>query len=196
MLSRIRRLALCAAAVTALAWAFSGAAKAQDVPYMLGYYSHANTAGVPDGTLRLVNDGNQGDTPPGGDLCASIYVFDNNENMQECCSCLVTPNGYLSLSVDTSLTHAPTNPVILHTGVIKVVSSHPNKFGACNPTLDAPVIGIRGWLTHIDGPPFQLSVEDLKDSTFGALEEVDLGEDCGKTKTGSAGVCSCTDVGR
>jgi hypothetical protein len=194
MLSTIRRLALCAAVVTALAWAFCGAAKAQDVPYMLGYYLHANTIGVPDGTLRLVNDGNQGDAPPGGNLCASIYVFDANENMQECCSCLVTPNGYLSLSVNTSLTHAPANSLIPHRGVIKVVSSHPNhKFGVCDPTLDAPVIGIRGWLTHIDGPPFQLSVEDLKDSTFGALEEADLVEDCGLI---AGHACSCADVGR
>jgi hypothetical protein len=200
MLSTIRRLALCAAAAAVLVWAFSGAAKAQDVPYTLGYYSNANTNSVPDGTLRLVNDGNQGDASPAGDLCASIYVFDNNENMQECCSCRITPNGYLSLSVNSNLTANNPPGKRLTRGVIKVVSSRLHS-GVCDPAFDIPVIGIRGWLTHINrvGPNFQLNVEDLKDSSFGAGEEADLVEDCGKIEStggGVTGVCSCADAGR
>jgi hypothetical protein len=203
MLSTIRRLALCAAAAAVLVWAFSGAAKAQDVPYALGYYANANNPGsVPDGTLRLVNDGAQGDTSPAGDVCASIYVFDNNENMQECCSCKVTPNGYLSLGVNSNLTANNAPNVRLTRGVIKVVSSHmnPPNNGVCDPTFDAPVIGIRGWLTHITRiGGLQLDVEELKDSSFGANEETDLVEDCGvilSTGHGVTGVCSCTDAGR
>ena len=35
-----------------------------------------------------------------GDLCIGVYTFDMNEELQSCCSCLVTPNGLVSLSVD------------------------------------------------------------------------------------------------
>ncbi len=200
MLSTIKKLALCTTAVAAFALAFSSGARAQDVPFALGYYSNANAAGAPDGTLRLVNDGNQSDTSPAGDLCASIYVFDNNEELQECCSCKVTPNGYLALGVNTQLTANTLTGRKLARGVIKVVSSKPNTGDVCDPTFDSPLIGIRGWLTHIEkvGTAFQISVEDLKDSSFGTAEEGDLTEDCTvATELGSGqGKCSCTDVGR
>jgi hypothetical protein len=203
MLSTIRRLGVCAVAAAVLVWGFSGAAKAQDRPYALGYYNNANTVNVPDGTLRLVNDGAQGGTSPGGDLCASIYVFDNNENMQECCSCKVTPNGYLSLGVNSNLTANNAPNVRLTRGVIKVLSMTPPQNGACDPTFDAPIIGIRGWLTHITRiGGLEVDVEELKDSTLNTLdpqEERDLVEDCGvilSTGHGVTGVCSCADAGR
>ncbi len=200
MFSTIKKVALCTAAVAAFALAFSSGARAQDNPFALGYYSNANTAGAPDGTLRLVNDGNVNDASPNGDLCASIYVFDNNEELQECCSCRVTPNGYLALGVNTQLTANPLTGRKLTRGVIKVVSSNPRAPFVCDPTFDSKQIGIRGWLTHIEkvGTAFQVSVEDLKDSSFGANEETDLTEDCTVLKElGSGqGVCSCQDVGR
>ncbi len=199
MFSTIKKVALCTAAVAAFALAFSSGARAQDNPFALGYYSSANTAGAPDGTLRLVNDGNVSDATPAGDLCASIYVFDNQEELQECCSCKITPNGYLALGVNTQLTANPLTGRKLTRGVIKVVSSN-TRSGICDPTNDSPHIGIRGWLTHIEkvGTAFQVSVEDLKDSSFGANEEADLVEDCQVAiELGSGqGVCSCKDVGR
>jgi hypothetical protein len=165
--------------------------------YALSYYSNANIGGAPHGTLQLVNDGNVSDIGPAGDLCASIYVFDNNENMEECCSCRITPNGFLQLTVDASLTSNPANSLILHRGVIKVVSSAPS-LGGCDPTTANVHRGIRGWLTHIEklipGPPaFEQSTEDLKDSTLGVSEAGDLAEDCSVILStgGGKGVCSC-----
>ncbi len=196
MFSTIKKVALCTAAVAAFALAFSSGARAQDVPYALGYYSNANTAGAPDGTLRLVNDGFISDASPAGDLCASIYVFDNNEELQECCGCTVTPNGYLALGVNSNLTSNPLTGRKLTRGVIKVVSS----VLPCNPTVASVDPGIRGWLTHIEkvGTAFQVSVEDLKDSTLGGAEVQDLAEDCGVLiELGSGqGTCSCKDIGR
>ena len=198
MFSTIKKVALCTAAV-ALALAFSSGARAQDNVFALGYYSNANTTGAPDGTLRLVNDGNVNDATPAGDLCASIYVFDNTEELLECCSCRITPNGYLALGVNTQLTNNPLTGKKLTRGVIKVVSSKLIS-GACDAKQDSEQIGIRGWLTHIEkvGTAFQVSVEDLKDSTLGTNEAGDLAEDCTvATELGSGqGLCSCRDVGR
>src|SRR5580700_9026139 len=63
------------------------------------YYSNANTAGAPDNTLRIINDGDTG-----ANLWASIYVFDDSEFLQECCTCSITPDGVLSESIDRQLT--------------------------------------------------------------------------------------------
>ncbi len=202
MLSTIKKVALCATAVAALALAFSSGARAQDINYALGYYSNANTTGAPDGTLRLVNDGN--DETQNGDLCASIYVFDDQEEMQECCSCRITPNGYLALGVNSNLTANTITGRTLARGVIAVISSglQSNKRG-CDPTIHDLDHGIRGWLTHIEkvGTGFQVSVEDLKDSSHGGGPsdvEVDLAEDCKVAiELGSGqGTCSCGDAGR
>jgi hypothetical protein len=176
-----------------------GAAMAQDSVYDLSYYSNANTTGAPDGVLRLVNDGNLAANSPAGDLCAAIYVFDNREELIECCSCKITPNGLLTLSVNKNLTNNTLTSKIPTRGVIKVLSST-HVAGVCDPTVSPLHIGIRGWLTHIQqaaGTSFSQTEEELTDSTLGTAEYADLIEDCGvEIELGSGqGQCSCTDSG-
>src|SRR5258708_8820115 len=93
--------AMAAALILAMG---STTAVAQDNIFALSYFSNAHVATAPDAALRLVNDGTLSDSSPAGDLCASIYVFDSAEQLNECCSCRITPNGILSLSVNTNLT--------------------------------------------------------------------------------------------
>ena len=177
-----------------------GTAMAQDNVYDVTYFSNAHTVNAPDGVLRLVNDGNVSDASPAGDLCASIYVFDTREELAECCSCRITPNGILSLSVNNNLTRNTLTGRTLTRGVIKVVSSNLSG-GRCNAAVSTPHVGIRGWQTHIQRsvvPAYVTTEEELTDSTFGAAEQADLAEDCGVLfELGSGqGVCSCTDSGQ
>jgi hypothetical protein len=193
-------LAFCALAAPLILALGSTTTVAQDNIYALSYYSNAHTTGAPDGALRLVNDGNVSDSSPAGDLCASIYVFDSIEELSECCSCKVTPNGILSLSVNNNLTNNPLTPEILKRGVIKVVSSLPTS-GVCDARNVTPQIGIRGWLTHVQkgtGTAFGQTEEELLDSSFGTSEQTDLAEDCTVLmEMGSGhGSCSCTDSGQ
>src|SRR3981081_4180543 len=123
-------------------------AVAQDHIFALSYFSNAHTRNAPDGVLRVVNDGTLSDASPAGDLCASIYVFDSREELGECCSCRVTPNGILSLSVNNSLTSNTVTGQTLTRGVVKIVSSKPVA-GRCDAAAEAPQTGIRGWLTHV-----------------------------------------------
>ena len=182
-----------------------------DSVYALSYFSNAHTTGAPDAALRLVNDGFVSDASPAGDLCASIYVFDSREELNECCSCRITPNGILSLSVNKNLTSNPLTGTIPTRGVVKVVSSSPFVYtgttkvgrsspisGACDPTAVNLQIGIKGWLTHVQkgtGTGFGQTEEELTNSTLGQLEAIDLAEDCGVlTELGSGrGICTCTD---
>jgi hypothetical protein len=175
----------------------STTAVAQDNIFALSYFSNAHTTGAPDGALRLVNDGTLSDSSPAGDLCASVYVFDSAEELNECCSCRITPNGILSLSVNTNLTSNTLTGKLPTRGVVKVVSSKLSG-GICDAKAVAPQTGIRGWLTHIQQTSttsFSPTEEELLDSTYGSSESADLAEDCTVLiELGSgAGKCSCRD---
>src|ERR1700704_183214 len=147
----------------------------EDDVYALSYFSNANTKSAPDAALRLANDGFLSDASPAGDLCASIYVFDSREEMNECCSCRVTPNGILSLSVNKNLTSNTLTGIIPTRGVVKVVSSAPNA-GVCDPRTDKEQEGIRGWITHVQKATtgYSLTEEELMDSNLSQLEAADL----------------------
>ncbi len=58
---------------------------------LVGYYDISestadNGTGAGDNILELINP-----TAANGDLCAMIYVFDDDEEMGECCGCALTP---------------------------------------------------------------------------------------------------------
>src|SRR5450755_1794870 len=125
----------------ALTVMLGGTALAQGV-YFTTYYS-ANQANAPDATVRIINDGSVkiiGATP---NLWAAIYVFDDSEELTQCCNCLVTPDGLLSESVKLNLTANPIRNIVNTRGVIKVISSlNGNPLGAEQPQIQP---GLRVW---------------------------------------------------
>ena len=117
-----------------------GTALAQDYSYYFTtYYANANTANAPDATVRIVNDGYIEAT-----LWADFYVFDDSEELTECCACPITPDGLLSESVDKNLTANPITSIKPTRGVIKVVSSE-----GPDPTNILVDPGLRAWATHV-----------------------------------------------
>lgn len=172
-------------------------AQGDNTVYFTTYYSKANTAAVPDGTLRVINDGDN------GLLWAAIYVFDDSEELQECCACQVTPDGLLSESVDQNLTADPITGRKPTRGVIKVVSSTSD-----DPTNPAALPGLRVWESHIQGTKVTLSpgspvipsvagpyfvTETLAaDSNLSATETTLLGQLCLYDVLLSGQPCLCT----
>jgi len=156
---------------------FASSASAQilaDTHYYIGYYGNANMAGFPDAQLNIVNPGSTGGyslsdlKTPIGDLCANIYVFTSDQEMVECCSCFISPNGQIQLSLNLNLTANPlanSGVVPVPTaGALKVVSSNPFGNDKCTEsltggsgtaTLDvaattyAPNGSLRAWDTHV-----------------------------------------------
>jgi hypothetical protein len=119
--------------------------------YFTTYYS-ANTAGAPDETLRIINDG-ANNSP----LWASIYVFDDSEELTQCCSCKITPDGLLSESVKLNLTANPIRGIVNSRGVIKVISSSTESDVTTAFAANTPEPGLRVWMTHIQGTKVTLS---------------------------------------
>jgi hypothetical protein len=169
--------------------------------YFVSYYSNANTAGAPDAVVRAINDGDQATSAregvENGPLWAAFYIFDDSEELQSCCACLVTSDGLVSESVNKQLTSNEfTGRAETSRGVIKVVSS--TTYDPTNP-IAAP--GLRVWGTHIQATsnipskgPFFVTETEFADSNLGKVELGNLAESCsfGITLGSGYGVCNCT----
>jgi hypothetical protein len=176
--------------------AFSvGSVLAQTVPQPLpdtlkvDYFANANTTSAPDGTLRLDNPGSAG-----GSVCANIYVFDSFQEMSECCSCYLSPDGLRTLSIDNDLTANPLTGKQLNTGVIKIVSNVARTTTCPLPRNMTPVSGgVRAWATHIQNVSFAETETGSLDATVNVAEEARLNAECNSIAlTGSgSGVCTC-----
>ena len=171
----------------AIALMLGGTALAQgdNSDYFTVYYSNANTANAPDATVRAVNDG---DTE--NNLYASIYVFDDSEELTECCSCVITPDGLLSESVNKNLTANPITGIKPTRGVIKVIAS-PNNDATAIGTLST---GLTGWSTHVQklSSGFLLTEASMHPMSLSADEFSLLQSLCLFDKRLSGQPCTCT----
>ncbi len=157
--------------------------------YFVTYYSN-NVAAAPDAVVRFINDGNHG-TNASGDLWAAFYVFDDSQELTECCACVVTPDGLLSEDVKTELTATPLTGKIPTRGVIKVISS-----SSWDPTAPWPSTGLRGTATHIQAAgksAYATTETAVSDANLGEAEYALLPQLCYFADTLLSGVgCSCT----
>jgi hypothetical protein len=60
-----------------------------------------------------------------GNLCVNVYTFSPDEQLISCCSCLVTPNGLASLSVNDDLLNTTLTGIIPTAVAVKLVASIP-----------------------------------------------------------------------
>ncbi len=213
----MKKLGLLLLPILAITLMLGGNAFAQNVGdgsfYFVTYYSNANTSGAPDGTLRIINDGDQATVAPegveNGTLWAAIYVFDDSQEMRSCCACQITSDGLLSESVNKELTADEfTGRGEMTRGVIKVISS-----ASSNPAGPSPETGLRGWMTHIQATtttfpapgagnavnavekgPWFVTETALADSNLSETELINLGTLCsyGLTIGSGYGTCPCT----
>jgi hypothetical protein len=161
------------------------------------YFANANTAGAPDGTVRLTNPGTfapvSGTSGANSNICAAIFVFDPSQELTECCSCFLSPDGLRTLSVNTDLTGNPLTGVVLATGVVKIVST-PTVAGVCPlPTRLNPNPAIRSWFTHIQNSNFTITETPSQDATLSAAEVSRLQTQCYAIQLDGSkkGVCTC-----
>jgi hypothetical protein len=163
--------------------------------FSVGYFSNNTTAGAPDGTVRINNPGSSDEE--GVNVCAMIYVFDNDQEMNECCGCLTTPDGLRTLSIKNDLTSNPLT-VKVNTGDIKIIPAYPNA-SPCDPSAAMDPTegnGLNVWGTHIQnkvGTGFPITETAFTISSLSYGEFLSLEQDCYFTiRLGSGrGVCSC-----
>ena len=186
-------------------------------PYLVDYFSNnaariisqdnlSAPAAFGDQTLRLVNYGAAGTplTTPVGDVCANIYVFDANQEMISCCSCRITPNGELTLSVALDLTFNPVTSVVPTDGDIKVVSTAANGSATCTPLtfnaglLDSTVaFGTHLQVTGAVAPVLFVTETRVLPAVLSSAEQSFLTQACQFARyLGSGkGLCGCGRTG-
>ena len=194
-------------AVITIVLLLGASASAQSDVYQVAYFSNANTVSAPDGTLRFTNTGATVANGVSQTLNANIYVFDNNQDIQECCACQVSPDGLLSESVNQQLTANNLLHTTLTAGVIKVVVNT----GTADPTAVSGASlahGLAGWMTQAqsvavtasEGGPFTSTQSPLQESALTAAELNALTTSCLNVQTlGSGlgrGTCGCTKEGK
>ncbi len=157
----------------------------------VSYFSNANMSGFADAAVRINNPG-----LTGANLCAEIYVFDQDQQLSECCGCLVSPNGLRTLSVNTDLTGNPLTGVKSANGVVKIVPAYVPSNSLCDPTAIAPKGTLVAWSTHIQQQStssFAVTETTFQLGPLGDQELVALQSQCAFASTlGSGqGICSC-----
>jgi hypothetical protein len=159
--------------------------------FVVNYFANNGVAGAPDAAVRVTNPGTSN-----GNLCAMVYVFDNDQQMSECCGCITTPDGLRTFSVSKDLTSNPLTGAISNNGDIKIVSAAINN-SPCDPTANiTPEYNLRAWGTHIQNKvsgAFPITETAFQDATLSAGELANLQADCFFiNRLGSGhGLCTC-----
>jgi hypothetical protein len=161
-------------------------------PLMLvSYFNRANSASSGfDGTVRLINPA----FPPGG-LCAMVYVFDQNQELNECCGCSISDDGLLTLSLLHDLTANTLTGKKPVAGEIEIVPANPGPGGQCNAGSFSPNGLLNGSETNAQNASAPLEVTEtpfplvtLSNTQAQVLEaECSIVQQLGSGQ----GVCSC-----
>jgi hypothetical protein len=185
MIVKATRFALVLATV-----AFSTVAFADDT-FQVRYAANLNIGD------SVVNFTNSGATVAGGvsqNLCINLYTFDPQEELISCCTCSVTPNGLVSLSVVKSLIANPLTPAIPTSVVIKAVAST----GTCNASsVNTTAHGLLGWGTTLHqntstvSPSYAVTETAFSDATLTAAELNHITSFCGFIQANGSGFGIC-----
>jgi len=158
--------------------------------FQINYFANLVTIG--DSVINITNDGSSLVVPynrkkdeeweetsdfytatildPATSLCIGVYIFDQNEELQSCCACEVTPNGLVSLSLRANNMNNLTGAVP-DSEVVKLLAWSttggasttappgtpipPNPSASvCNASNPGPLAsGMHAWGTHLHASP-------------------------------------------
>ena len=143
-----------------------------DSPFQVRYFSNLNLG---DSVINITNSGARGASLAAGTsasttgaICANVYVFSPDEQMVSCCSCPVTPNGLVSLSVRQDLISNTLTPAVPTSIVVKLLASTPLG-GSCQGSASSPgalVFGMLAWGTAVHASAVTGGVPAITESSF------------------------------
>lgn len=182
------RLFLYGTLALALLLVFSGVASAQDT-YSVTYFDN-NTAAAPTAFVHILNPG-----VAKGALCASIYVWRSDQELSECCSCKITPNGLLTIRVFSPLTTNPGDHAgTAVSGSIAIISD-----SNCDATNPTPTADLRAWATHVNvnatSPGgFDVTETEALDTPLSDGEKAEAAGRCGFIRVNGSGAGQCDRI--
>jgi hypothetical protein len=144
-----------------------------------------------DSTIRVTNP-----AITGQDLCTMVYVFDQDQQMSECCGCTISQDGLLTLSLNKNLLANPLTGVKSKSGTVLMVAADKASNTGCDPTSATPAGMVIAWATHLPQSASGLmssSEEPLSNSPLSPTLSSALQAQCSFVQQlGSGqGICSC-----
>jgi len=150
--------------------------------------SSCDSNGNGDNIIRLINPNGSGNVGLSGEnenyVCAMVYVFDNDQEMVECCGCPISSAGLLTLSVNNDLLNHPAlggNPDGVEDGNVAILATLPTSgsgaTSVCAPgnnpgfTPSAAVANLLGSITH------NQAVGNITSGSTSGLTEIGLFDD-------------------
>ena len=114
-----------------------------------------------DAVINITNPGFNGASLNGpgfggaaGNICVNVYAFSPDEQLISCCSCLITPNGLVSLSVNSDLISNTLTGVRPNSVVVKLVNTGAGAtFSGTSCTNSAALAGTANFPTAGGGLP-------------------------------------------
>lgn len=171
----------------------TGSASLTVSPMMLvSYYSRINAVnGKLDTTVRLVDPGYTQ-----GDMCAMIYVFDQTQEMNECCGCVISDSGLVTLSLMKDLTSNPLIGKEPAAGDVEIVPATLGPNGQCNAGNPNFTSTLAGWETNAQqttGGHYTVTEIPATVDALSPTEAQVLAVECGMVQTlgSGSGICSC-----
>jgi hypothetical protein len=190
----LRNVILAALVIATVAFAqTSNPVAVTDAPFQVRY---AANLGHGESYIDIANDGANGASLNGsgvgaatGNICANLYVFDPNEEMISCCSCLITPDSTIELGVRNDFLANTATGATPGSVTIKLVATLAGTGGsgssctqsAANLTTETiPAAGVTAWGTtlHAQGPAYATTETRFTPSTLGSAEEASLANRC------------------
>lgn len=166
------------------------------------YQAHyATNLNIGDSVINITNTGSEQFSTFVDNLCVNVYTFDQSEEMLSCCSCLVTPNGLVSLSVQNDLVGNTLSKSSATSVVVKLVATDAlnNGGGFCGPGNIDPdgnilAAGMRAWGTTLHALPngtYGLAESEFLNGGLSMAELVHITSFCEFIQKNGSGYGTC-----
>jgi len=174
------------------ALAFSTVAFAQSDVFQIKYAANLN---IGDSFVDFTNSGATVANGVSRNLCINLYTFDPAEELISCCTCSVTPNGLVSLSIMKSLISNPLTPAVPTSVVIKAIATAD---ATCNAaTAAAFAHGLVAWGTTLHqntstaAASYSVTETAFSQADLSAAEFVHITSTCGFIQSDGSGFGIC-----
>jgi hypothetical protein len=149
---------------------------------------YASNLAVGDSVINMTNTG-----AAGGNICVNVYTFSPDEQEVSCCSCVVTPNALVSLSVKNDLVSNTLTPAVPGSVVVKLLAT---TGGPCNAAAPgALAVGLAAWGTTLHAMPvagtYGLTETAFTPATLSAAELGRISALCGFIQSNGSGYGIC-----
>ena len=192
--NRVARTMVYVACAIAILLVLSGTASAQSMEVTYFDNNSLTTTGAPQAVVHIVNPGN-------GALCADVYVWRSDQELSECCSCPITPNGVLTFTVDYATNNPGDHTPGATAGSIDVIADSTascTDSSASNPT---PAGSLLVWATHVNldsvTSGYDVTETEALTTSLSSGEQSEAASRCGflQSNGSNAGLCNaiCTE---